>query len=236
MRKTSILLLVLQTIQQSYSWSILPPKVDHQTSKSSTISRRGLMDAVSIAAGSVLLTTSIGSSPAIAASSGGVSIEDIQRIQKGHARVMYLLNNWDAITESCGKNGVDKQVVRTDQQYGGMCEKNPLVVQEYLGYKSTLDPLFKIDKVMVKAANTKFVDADVMEDYLDVVEKYREKADMGSMMAYTSSWGEANPNGGKDVMEEYLLSTKSEVEQTASLLKSIMGYLKLDVLPPTKAF
>lgn len=194
------------------------------------------MDAVSIAAGSLLLTTSIGSSPAIAASSGGVSLEDIQRIQKGHARVMYLLNNWDAITESCGKNGVDKQVVRTDQQYGGLCEKNPLVVQEYLGYKSTLDPLFKIDKVMVKAANTKFVDANVMEDYLDVVEKYREKADMGSMMAYTSSWGEANPNGGKDVMEEYLLSTKSEVEQTASLLKSIMGYLKLDVLPPTKSF
>jgi len=235
MRKTSILLLILQTIHVQ-SWSMQPPKMDHQTSKSSTISRRGLMDTVSIAAGSVFLNTVLNPSSAIAASSsGGVSLEDLQRIQKGHARVMYLLNNWDAITESCGKNGVDKQVVRTDQQYGGICEKNPLVVQEYLGYKSTLDPLFKIDKVMVKAANTKFVDPDVMEDYLDAVERYREKADMGSMMAYTSSWGEANPNGGKDIIEEYLLSTRSEVEQTEALLKSILQYLKLDVLPPSKA-
>ena len=49
---------------------------------------------------------------------------------------------------------------------------------------------------MLKAAT--LVEPGLFEDYLDVVEQYREKADQGSMMAYTSSWGEANPGGGKE--------------------------------------
>jgi hypothetical protein len=86
---------------------------------------------------------------------------------------------------------------------------------------------------MVKAAP--LVDPDNFEAYLDVVEKYREKADQGAMMAYTSSWGEANPNGGKDIIEEYLLDTKVEVETTEKLLRSALGYLNLEVLPPSKS-
>lgn len=125
-----------------------------------------------------------------------------------------------------------KQVVRTDGGGGGVCELNPLVVQEYLGYKSTLDPLFKVDKLMLKAAP--LVDPDEFENYLSIVESYREKADNGSMMAYTSSWGEANPNGGKDIMEEYLEQTRDEVKQTEALLRQVMGYLNLEVLPPSK--
>ena len=81
-----------------------------------------------------------------------------------------------------------KQVIRTEGGGGGFCEKSPLKVQDYLGYKSTNDPLFKADKLMLKA--TPLVDPDSFEDYLDVVERYREKADQGAMMAYTSSWGE----------------------------------------------
>jgi hypothetical protein len=73
-----------------------------------------------------------------------------------------------------------------------VCEKNPLVVQDYLGYKNVNDPLFKADKLMVRAAP--LVDND-LEQYLEAVERYREKADQAAMMAYTSSWGEANPNG-----------------------------------------
>jgi hypothetical protein len=126
-----------------------------------------------------------------------------------------------------------KQVVRTDGGGGGVCEKTPLRVQDFLGYKSTEDPLFKADKLMVRAAP--LVDPDDFEAYLDVVEKYREKADNGAMMAYTSSWGEANPNGGKDIIEEYLVSTKDEVEKTEVLLRSVLGYLNLEVLPPSKS-
>ncbi len=166
------------------------------------------------------------------------SKKELERLQKGHARVTYLLANWDAETEICGKGVMSdverRQVIRTDGGGGGICEKTPLRVQDFLGYKSTEDPLFKADKLMVRAAP--LVDPDDFEPYLDVVEKYREKADQGAMMAYTSSWGEANPNGGKDVMEEYLESTKLEVEKTEALLRSILGYLKLEILPPTKNF
>ncbi len=118
--------------------------------------------------------------------------KELTKLQRGHARVRYLLENWDAITETCGTGVMSdlerKQVVRTEGGGGGFCEKSPLKVQDYLGYKSTTDPLFKADKLMLKAAP--LVDPDYFEDYLDVVERYREKADQGSMMAYTSSWGE----------------------------------------------
>lgn len=161
---------------------------------------------------------------------------DLVRLQRGHARVTYLLENWSSITMICGRSVMSdnerKQVVRTDGGGGGQCELNPLKVQEFLGYKSTEDPLFKADKLMVRAAP--LVDPNDFEAYLDVVEKYREKADQGSMMAYTSSWGEANPNGGKDMMEEYLQDTREDVKVTESLLRSVLGYLDLKVLPPQK--
>ena len=46
-------------------------------------------------------------------------------------------------------------------------------VQDYLGFKSTEDPLFKAEKLMVRAAP--LVDPDDFENYLDVVEKYKDK-------------------------------------------------------------
>jgi len=123
-----------------------------------------------------------------------------------------------------------KQIVRTEGGGGGSCDKTPLRVQEFLGYKSTEDPLYRADKLMVRAAQ--LVDPDNLEDYLDVVEKYREKADQTAMMAFTSSWGEANPNGGKEVVDDYLEKTKIDTEETERYLKAILGFLNLEVLPP----
>lgn len=54
------------------------------------------------------------------------------------------------------------------------------------------------------------------------------------MMAYTSSWGEANPNGGKEVVDEYLERTKLDVMETEKYLRQILGYLNLEPLPPLK--
>ena len=42
-------------------------------------------------------------------------------------------------------------------------------------------------------------------------------------MAYTSIWGEANSNAGKEIVDEYLERTK----------RSIISALKLEVLPPS---
>lgn len=151
--------------------------------------------------------------------------------------MQYLLENWDGLTQICGtkimSNTERKQVIRTEGGGGGAeCDKDPLRVQEFLGYKSTEDPLFKADKLMVRAAP--LVDPVDFEAYLDTVEKYREKADQGAMMAYTSSWGEANPNGGKEVIDAYLEKTKDEVILTEKLLRKVLGYLGLEVIPPQK--
>ena len=163
---------------------------------------------------------------------------ELERLQKGYARVRYLLDNWDTVTSKCGTIIMSdlerKQVIRTEGGGGGGgnggCEKTPLRVQEFLGYKSTNDPLFKADKLMVRAAP--LVDPDQFEEYLDTVERYREKADQGAMMAYTSSWGEANPNGSKEAIEEYLESTRVEVLLTEELLCKVLGYLNLSIPPP----
>jgi len=175
--------------------------------------------------------------PKLANAESVPSIKDLSRLQRGHARVQYLLQNWATLTEVCDKGIMSdmerKQTIRTQGGGGGSCDKTPLKVQDYLGYKSTEDPLFKVDKLMLKAAP--LVDPDDFENYLNAVESYREKADQGSMMAYTSSWGEANPNGGKDIIDEYLDRTKDEVVATEKLLRKIMGYLNLEVIPPSIA-
>lgn len=173
--------------------------------------------------------------PALAA--GIPSSEELSKLQKGHARVTYLLNNWDDLTSTCGNKfyfSADeaKQVIRTEGGGGGTCDKTPLKVQEYMGYKSTEDPLYRADKLMVRAVP--LVDPSRADDYLDAVERYREKADQTAMMAYTSSWGEANPNGGKEVVDEYLLRTKEDVLETEKVLREILGLLELRIMPPSK--
>ena len=173
--------------------------------------------------------------PAVAA--GIPSLEELTKLQRGHSRVTYLLKNWDELTSTCGSKfyfSADeaKQVIRTEGGGGGTCDKTPLKVQEYMGYKSTEDPLYRADKLMVRAVP--LVDPGRADEYLDAVERYREKADQTAMMAYTSSWGEANPNGGKEVVDEYLERTKDDVLETEKVLREILGLLELKVMPPGK--
>jgi hypothetical protein len=101
-----------------------------------------------------------------------------------------------------------------------------------MGFKSTEDPLYRAEKLMVRAAA--LVDPDDFENYFEVVEKYKDMADNTAMMAYTSSWGEANPNGGKEVIDEYLEQTKLAVAESEKYLRQVLGYLKLEPLAPSK--
>lgn len=163
---------------------------------------------------------------------------DLKRLQLGHSRVCYLLENWDRLTESCNNKAMSttesRQVIRTENGGGGFCDKNPLVVQDYLGYKSTKDPLFHADSLMLKAVP--LVNESVMDeaDYVNVVEEYRDKADQTSLLAYTSSWGEANPNGSKDTTDDYLDQTKKVVAETEVLLRKVLKALDLEILPPSE--
>lgn len=233
--KTCSLAFLVSLMLQSWSVSAWTTTNNHHVQpKITTPDRRQWLSQVSgaVLSGAVLIQNS---SPANAAAVP--TPKDLTKLQRGHARVRYLLENWDSITSICGKGVMTdmerKQIVRTEGGGGGFCERSPLNVQEYLGYKSTEDPLFKADKLMFKAAE--LVDQDVLEDYLDIVEQYREKADQGSMMAYTSSWGEANPNGGKELIDEYLERTQEEVVKTEVLLRDVLKYLNLEVLPPSKS-
>lgn len=163
------------------------------------------------------------------------TLQELEKLQKGHARVRYLLDHWDDVTQVCGtvimSDTERKQVVRTEGGGGTTgCTKTPLRVQEFMGFKSTQDPLYKADKLMVRA--TPLVDPDDLDGYLEAVEKYKEKADNTALMAYTSSWGEANPNGGKEVIDDYLERTKADVVESEKSLRSVLKYLNLTPLPP----
>ena len=61
--------------------------------------------------------------------------------------------------------------------------------------------------------------------YGALVDRWAEKADNGNIMAYVSSWGEANPGGGQDNIARYLEKSRKEVVEAANLLKDICGML-----------
>jgi hypothetical protein len=171
--------------------------------------------------------------PAVAAALP--SRDELSRLSAGLARVDYLLNDWDRLTTVCGgiSAGGDlenAQVMRTQNQ--NSCYKTPLKVQKYIGASSTMDPLFRADKLMIKA--TPLVPDEGQEEYGEAVDSYIAKQQMSSTMAYTSSWsGIENPNGSVQQIEENLRQAKSEVVATQAALRTVV---KLLGLPPAPTF
>ena len=153
------------------------------------------------------------------------SRDELLKLTAGYKRLDELVNNWDKITSGAcqGQAAAEgRQVVATNS---GGCDKSPLKVQEYVGYKSTTDPLFRAEKLMLRAAP--LVDSDDAEAYLEAVTLWGQQAQMSSLMAYTSSWGEANPNGSKKQIAAYLEDARFDVEESTAILKKILKYLDL---------
>jgi len=96
---------------------------------------------------------------------------------------------------------------------------------DYMGYKSMEDPLFKADKTMRRLEF--LVPAGREADFLDAVEKWAEAAEEASGMAYVSSWGEANPGGGKDRVEYFIERSKKNVVDARDSLRAAIDILKL---------
>jgi hypothetical protein len=175
------------------------------TSSASLSRRRFIIETPSaaraglVAAFFLTATTATPASAATATTTNNSNVSIInERVRLGHARVRYLLDHWDDITSVCGTTVMSdterKQVIRTEN--GNSCTKTPLNVQQYMGYKSITDPLYRIDKVLVQEsflANSAVNDDNTFLDYLEAVETYKEMADQTAMLAYTSSWGESNP-------------------------------------------
>ena len=218
-------------LQSSWSARPLDAGDDKQPTTANAVSRRNILQTAFLMGTTTALVAGVVAVPAGTAAELP-SAKELERLQQGHARIRYLLDNWNAVTEVCGTTIMSdterRQVIRTEG--GTQCSKTPLRVQEFLGYKSVTDPLYRVDKLMVRAGP--LVDPDDFENYLDAVERYREKADQSSLLAYTSSWGEANPNGSKEVIEDYLEQTRMQVVESERLLKQVLNYLKLPTLPP----
>lgn len=117
--------------------------------------------------------------------------EELKRLAFGYQRLDYLLQNWEKETTVCIKGCQSKT-------YEGCgCQRDPIIVQSYMGYKSMDDPLFRAGDLMLRASSLVESDSD-FEKFTIAMEKWNNQADDGNVMAYVSSWGEANPGGGQD--------------------------------------
>ena len=146
------------------------------------------------------------------------NLDDKEKLKKGYERLNYLLDNWEKLTTVCG---------RTDNPYQGKngCERSPLVVMDYMGYKSMNDPLFKADKTLKRLSSQ--VPSDDSVDYLEAMEKWGQAAEEANGMAYVSSWGEANPGGGKDQVERWIERSKNNVVDARDSLGTALRILGL---------
>ena len=135
--------------------------------ESSVNTRRQALVQASHALGALLL---VGGTPNPAFAAKDELLGDKEKIRAGYKRLNYLVDNWDKETTDC----------KTKTQYSSAsseCERTPLVVQYYLGYRSTEDPLFRADKTMRRLEVLVPTGAEV--DYLEAMEKFNEKAEEG---------------------------------------------------------
>ena len=144
--------------------------------------------------------------------------DDKAKIYQGYQRLNFLLENWVEETTICG---------RDDNPYTAAkgCERTPLKVMDYLGYRNTQDPLFKADKTMRRLEG--LVPPDRQVEFLEAMEKWSEAADEGSGMAYISSWGEANPGGGKDRVELFIERARKNVLDSRDSLRTVIEILDI---------
>lgn len=142
---------------------------------------------------------------------------DKENIVKGYKRLTYLIDNWEKETTFCG---------RGDNPYIG-CERNPEKVMEYLGYKSMNDPLFRSDKMLMRLET--IAPDDMGIEFIDTMDAYNQSSEAGSGIAFVSSWGEANPGGGKDRIEFFIERSRKNLVECRDSLGTVINILGLSV-------
>ena len=96
---------------------------------------------------------------------------------------------------------------------------------EYLGFKSIDDPLFKADATMMRLKD--IVPSDREVEFYEAVDAFSQNAEEANSMAFVSSWGEANPGGGKDRVRLFIQRSKNNVIVSRDSLKTVMDMLDL---------
>ena len=98
---------------------------------------------------------------------------------------------------------------------------------EYLGFKSMEDPLFRADKTLIRLRS--LVDDKDSDAFQEAIDVWLEKSEEGNGMAFISSWGEANPGGGKDRVALFIERSRKDVVESRDVLKNVINILDLKV-------
>jgi len=63
--------------------------------------------------------------------------------------------------------------------------------------------------------------------HLPAIDIFAQNAEEANSMAFVSSWGEANPGGGKDRVKLFIERAKNNVIKSKDALKTVMDILDL---------
>ena len=138
---------------------------------------------------------------------------------KGLKEVQFLLDNWSKETTNPTSGEMDPDRVRL-----------------YLGLRTTSSPLFQFEKLLKAAVNE--IPDDRFEDWIAASEGYSSAVAKVNELAFTSSFGEYNPGGGKDQVAKYLELARGEVINCRDALKTIDELLQARAArrpPPRRA-
>ena len=89
------------------------------------------------------------------------------------------------------------------------------------------DPLFRIDKTLLRLQPLVPTGSEEEIDYMEAMERINQAVEDGNGIAFVSSWGEANPGGGKDRIELFIERSKRYVITTRDGLGTVMKILDI---------
>jgi Ca2+ transporting ATPase len=183
-----------------------------QSSVSMAVPRASRREALSIGAAAAAFI--VASPPRAAFASQDPN--DLNRFKKALTGVNYLLDNWDVETTEC----------KAQAGGSGECTDQPDKVRYYFGLRTTDHPLFQLDKLYAKAQAKLPDDAD-FEEWIEATEGLASQIAKINELAYTSSFGEYNPGGGKEQVRRYLLLCQEQVIKSKESLETIVKLLKI---------
>ena len=141
------------------------------------------------------------------AASAAQDVNDLSRLKRGLKDIQFLLDNWERET--------------TDPTSGAQA---PDRVRIFMGLRTTDHPLFQADKLISKAQDKLPDDVD-FEKWIEATEGWNSHLNKVNELAYTSSFGEYNPGGGKDQIAKYLELAREEVILSRNSLQTMIELL-----------
>jgi hypothetical protein len=198
-----------------------PPLIKQESEQLSHTTRRTVLcrPLIGIVLGFTTVVQSKTVLSAHAATASQQVAEDKSKIYQGFVQLNYLLDHWEQETTICGRSGDNPYISKNG------CERTPIKVMDYLGYKDIQHPLFKADKTMRRLEP--LVPSDREVEFYEAIESWMIAAEEGNGMAYISSWGEANPGGGKDRVQLFIERARKNVIQARDSLSTIVDIFEL---------